>query len=257
MMSFATGTAPSPVWCGVALRAGEIVTLGPGQSAHARSDGHCRWGAIRLPVEDLSRYGRSLIGAPFDVPSVPRIWRPSPAAGRDLHQLHAAAIRLAQARPQALADTEAAHGLEQQLIHAIVDCLPAGSACADIPVPHWHQTIMSRFESLLESQPDRNLRMAEICAALGVSDRLLRSLCIKHLGMRPTGYVRLHRMSLVRRALRRGDQGAASVSEAVRRYGFRECGSFAAGYRALFGELPSVTLRRRLRAGTAALARRL
>jgi AraC-like DNA-binding protein len=256
LIAFAIGTAPSPTWGGIAVRTGEIVTLGPGERVYARTEGVCRWGVVRLPVEDLTRYGRALTGAPFAVPTVPRSWRPPPAAGGDLRHLHAAAIRMAQARPQALADAEAAHGLEQQLIHAAVDCMPAVAAGADIRAAHRHQDIMSRFESLVQTQPDRNLRMAEICAALGVPDRLVRSLCAKHLGMSPTGYVRLHRMSLVRRALGHDDQGAASVSEAARRYGFGDHSHFAASYRTLFGELPSVTLRRRLRGGSADLMRR-
>ena len=36
--------------------------------------------------------------------------------------------------------------------------------------------------------------------ALGISERLLRSLCAAHLGMSPTRYLRLRRMSLVREA---------------------------------------------------------
>jgi AraC-like DNA-binding protein len=97
--------------------------------------------------------------------------------------------------------------------------------------------------------------MAEICAALGVSERLLRSLCAEHLGMSPTTYLRLRRMSLVHRTLWRG-AAAETVSEVVRRCGFRNLGRFAADYRALFGELPSATLRRSLHPGTAHLVLR-
>jgi AraC-like DNA-binding protein len=113
-----------------------------------------------------------------------------------------------------------------------------------------------RFEALLQAQPERNLRMAEICAALGVSERLLRSLCAEHLGMSPTTYLRLRRMSLVHRTLRRGEPEATSVSEVARGYGFGSLGRFAADYRALYGELPSATLRRSLHPGTAHLVLR-
>jgi methylphosphotriester-DNA--protein-cysteine methyltransferase len=59
------------------------------------------------------------------------------------------------------------------------------------------------------------LRVAEICAALGVSDRMLRSLCEEHLGMSPSGYIRLRRMQQVHRALR---SGAISGSRDRARY---------------------------------------
>jgi AraC family ethanolamine operon transcriptional activator len=115
---------------------------------------------------------------------------------------------------------------------------------------------MVRFEGLLQTQPDQNLPIEEICRGLDVSERTLRTLCAEQLGMSPTGYLRLRRMSLVQRALGRGDADAVTVSEAAMRHGFRSLGRFAADYRALFGELPSVTLQRRLRAGMPDLARR-
>jgi AraC-like DNA-binding protein len=226
------------------MRGGEILTLGPGQYVHARTDGPCRWGAVWFPLKELARYGSAMTGAPFAVASFAQCWRPPPAASRHLLQLHAAAIRMAESRPQALLDAEAAHGLEQQLIHALINCLSAGSAIKGTPAAYRHQDIMVDFEGLLETHPDRNPRVAEISAALGVSDRLLRLLCAEHLGISGTGYIRLRRMSLVRRVLRCADRDAATVSEVVRRFGFRDLGRFAASYRAAFGELPSATLRR-------------
>jgi hypothetical protein len=57
------GGGSSPIWGGIAMRAGEIITIGPDQRAHGRTDGPCRWGTIRLPARDLARYGRALSGA--------------------------------------------------------------------------------------------------------------------------------------------------------------------------------------------------
>jgi AraC-like DNA-binding protein len=244
---------PAPVWGGIGMRAGEITTVGPSQRTHARTDGPSRWGSIWLPAEDLARYGSVLIGTPFAVPSVTRRWRPPPAIGRDLRQLHGAAIRVAETRPEALLGGEAAHGLEQQLIHALVECLSAGSADEVTPAARRLRDIAVRFEGLLQTRPERNLRIAEICAALGVSDRILRRCCDEQLGMSPTSYLRLHRMQQVHRALWNGNRDNASISEIARRYGFRDPGRFAARYRALYSELPAATLRRASRQGVADL----
>jgi AraC-like DNA-binding protein len=105
---------------------------------------------------------------------------------------------------------------------------------------------MTRFQRLLQTRPNLNVR--EICGMLGVSDRLLRSLCAEHLGIGVNRYLRLRRMSLVHRALRQG-RDAARVSDIARRYGFGDPGRFAAEYRVQFGELPSATLRRALAGG--------
>jgi hypothetical protein len=45
-----------------------------------------------------------------------------------LRQLLRSAIRIVEARSETLADDEAAHGLEQQLIDALTECLSAAPA---------------------------------------------------------------------------------------------------------------------------------
>lgn len=62
--------------------------------------------------------------------------------------------------------------------------------------------------------------------------------------MGPIRYLSLRRMHLVRRALARGDPSLVTVTQLATDYGFWELGRFSVTYRALFGEPPSVTLRR-------------
>jgi AraC-like DNA-binding protein len=244
LISFPIGAGAVPVYGGIGMQADKIISIGPGQHVHARTDGPCRWGAIWLPVKEMVRYGGALTGAPFVIPPFIQIWRPPQVVGKDLHRLHATATRIAEIHPRALVAAEAAHGLEQQLIHAVVECLSAGSGGEVTAAARRHQDMMVGFERLLQAHPARDLGITETCAALGVSDRLLRSVCAEHLGMSPTGYDRLRRMSLVHRALRRAGPRAASVSGIAQRHGFRDAGRFAINYRTAFGELPSATLRR-------------
>jgi AraC-like DNA-binding protein len=241
LVSFPIEEGPSPVWGGAEVRMGEMITFGGGERLHARTLGPSRWGAIQAADQQLVRYGRALSGAAFVVPPAAR-WRPPPAAMRQLRHLHRAAIRMAEARAGALTDAQAAHGLEQQLIHALIECLSTGMTDNE-PSAARHRGVLARFEDLLVAEP--SLSMAEICAALGISRRMLRECCKKHLGMGPSGYRRVRRMQQVHRALRSKDSRAATVFEIASRYGIRDLGHFAASYQALYGELPSVTLRRR------------
>jgi AraC-like DNA-binding protein len=234
------GDRPAPMWCGIEMRVGEIITLGPGQRVHARSDASSQWGAIQLPAEEFIRYAEALSGAAFIIPPVAR-WRPPRAALRQLRHLHQASIRTAETRSGVLADSEAAHGLEQQLIHALVDSLSAGPVYEETSAARRHRGLLARFEDALEAEPPPSF--TEIGAALGVSRRVLRECCEKHLGMSPSDYRRLRGMQRVHRALCREDPDTATVSEVARRCGFRDLGGFAANYRALYGELPSATLR--------------
>jgi AraC-like DNA-binding protein len=252
LVSVPTDRGPSPIWGGVEIRAGEIIALGPGQRVHTRIIGLCHWHAIQVPELQLADYGRALSGAPFIVPPAAR-WRPRRAALRQLRHFHRAAIRMAEARSGALTDIQGAHGLEQQLLHALIECLSVGAEEETATERH-HRDLLARFEDLLAAEAFRPL--ADICAALDVAERSLRECCKEHLGMGPSAYRRLRAIQQVYRALRSGTSDGASVSEVARRHGFRQLGRLAADYRALYGELPSATLRRGLGQDTLRLPRR-
>jgi AraC-like DNA-binding protein len=244
LVSLPRGAGSAIILGGIRIGAGEIMTLGAGQRLHARTDVPSRWGSIWLPAAQLVRYGSALTGAAFAVPSAPGSWRPRPATSRHLRHLHSTAIRLVESGSNTLVDGEAAHGLEQQLIETLVECLSTGSAIETSPATHERRDVALRFEALLQTQPERSFRMAEIFSALGVSAQNLRLSCEEQLGMGPVEYLRRRRMQLAYCALRHRSPDMASVSAIARHYGFRALGRFAASFRALYGELPSATLRR-------------
>jgi hypothetical protein len=105
LISFAIGNRPAPIWGGLETNNGELMTLRPGQWVHARTDGPCRWGAIRLPSEDFAQYGRALKGAEFVVSTATR-WKPQRNALRRLRHFHQATVRKFESRSTLLADSE-------------------------------------------------------------------------------------------------------------------------------------------------------
>jgi AraC-like DNA-binding protein len=180
---------PAPIWDGIAMQGGEVLTFGPGVRIHARTEGPCRWGAIRSPSEYLAQYGRALSETDLVLRPAAR-WRPPRAALRQLRHLHQAAVHRVEARSEVLADAETAHGLEQQLIHALVECLANGSAIEAPPATIEHRNVAARFEALLQARLEPCLRIAEICKLLGVSAPALRAACQEQLGMGPLAYIR-------------------------------------------------------------------
>jgi hypothetical protein len=194
LVSLARGRASAPIWGGVRLGTHEIMTLGAGQRLHMRTDGPCRWGSIWLPATELVEYGRVLSGANFAVPSTAQCCRLRPAMSRHLRHLHSAAIGLVERRSNAFIGGEAAHGLEQQLIEVLVECLSKGSAIEATCDTIGHQDIAVRFEALVHTRPERALRKAEICKTLEISARTLCIACEEQLGMGPAEYVRRRRM---------------------------------------------------------------
>ena len=190
LVSLPRGRGAAPVWGGNMIGAGEIMTLGAGQRLHMRTDGPCRWGSIWVPAAELAQYGSVLTGVAFSVPSAARRWRPRPAMMRHLQHLHSAAIGLVERRSRAVIDAAVAHGLEQQLIDTLVECLSKSSAIEAAPSTCERRDVVLRLEALLQTQPEQYLRTAEICSAIDVSARALRLSCKEQLGMGPTEYIR-------------------------------------------------------------------
>jgi hypothetical protein len=199
LISLPMGRGPAPIWGGNTIGAGEIMTLGAGQRLHMRTDGPCRWGSIWLPAAELAQYGSAVTGAPFPVPSAAPRWHPRPATMRHLRHLHSAAIGLAERRSSAVIDAAAAHGLEQQLIDALIECFSGSSAIETTPATREHQDVALRLETLLQTHPEQYLRTAQICSAIDVSTRALRLSCEEQLGMGPTEYIRRRRIRLAPR----------------------------------------------------------
>jgi AraC family ethanolamine operon transcriptional activator len=110
---------------------------------------------------------------------------------------------------------------------------PAASAAQRVLAERAHQLVAQR----LDDPPT----VAELCAGLGVSRRTLQNCFQLTWGMGPLAWLNTLRLNAVRQRLKT----ATSVTEAATQFGFWHFGHFADDYRALFGELPSSTLRRR------------
>ncbi len=242
LVSLALDGGTLPIWGGIEARLGEIITIGPGQKTHARMVGPCRWGIILASARDLFEYGAAMRDGHFHVPSGIARWHPPALAERQLRQLYQTAMRMADVRSDVLADAVAAHGLEQQLFHAMINCMIEGTAEEEDVTSRRRRDLVVCFEERI--QTDRSQRVADICATLGTSMRLLRKCTHQHLNVAPGRYLRLRRLQDVRQALRSADPHSTTVLQVASQHGFHNLGRLVREYRAVYGELPSATLRR-------------
>jgi AraC-like DNA-binding protein len=229
---------------GMDVSFGDIIVVGSSSTHHHRSDAPCHWATLSLTRENLATSGHALAGRDLTIPSVTHRLRPSLPMMSRLLKLHEAGGRLAQAAPPILARPEPVRALEEALVHAMIMCLIDGTPVEIGSGARQHAAIIARFEELLAVNHDRPLYLAEICAAIRVSERTLRVCCQEHLGMGPVRYLWLRRMHLARGALILATPATATVTGIAMDYGFWELGRFAGKYRALFGESPSASLRR-------------
>nr|WP_294505369.1 helix-turn-helix domain-containing protein [uncultured Rhodopila sp.] len=239
---FETHAGPAMLVDGAETPPGSVMRHPERYSAFLRSLGPSQFASMSLPIGDMQDLGATMAGCDLTPPREPLHCIPAPAAIQRLQSLHAAAGDLAEHAPRVIACPEAARGLEQALIGALVDCIGPDSSLA-VPANAGHATVMKKFFAILEEGPDRVVHLTEMCRRIGVSRRLLSACCNKALGMGPYHYLRLRQMHLARRGLLMADAAATTVTEVATAHGFWELGRFAVAYRALFGESPSATLR--------------
>jgi AraC-like DNA-binding protein len=237
---------PEPAPYGPVLRAAEpILFLVDAEQVALlpRTSAASRTAAMSLAPADLAAASEAIIGRALELPAEALSVRPAAPVMARLMALHEKAVRLAKEGPEILAHPPTAKAVEQQLVNAVDACLAQG-ALSRAKSGGSHDRIVVRFEEFLEARRYEPVYLAEICAAIRVSERTLRACCQEHLGMGPIHYLWLRRMHLAHRALLGADPATTTVTAIATEYGFWELGRFSVEYRTLFGETPSASLQR-------------
>jgi AraC-like DNA-binding protein len=106
-----------------------------------------------------------------------------------------------------------------------------------------HPGTVRRAIAFIESDPARDMTLAEIAAAAYISPRALQYAFTRHLGTTPMAYLRRVRLAAAHRDLLTTDPAAgATVTTIAARWGFAHPGRFATAYREAYGHSPSHAL---------------
>jgi AraC-like DNA-binding protein len=250
VVSFSTRSGLGLLWNGQDVQASKIIRHCEAEESYRRSAEASSRAVMSLPIEKMASVGSALSGYDLTPPSDPLILTSPPAAMRALQFLHASVADVAQRSPAILAVPAVARAIEQSLVAAMIDCLSTSTMDENRMAHRHHHAIMRRFHENLEQSPNDALFLPEVCATIGVPGRTLRACCQEYLGMGPKQYLTLRRLHLARQALREMSPGSGNVTDVATQYGFWQFGRFSGHYKALFGELPSATLRRPPETGT-------
>lgn len=155
--------------------------------------------------------------------------------------------------PEVLHTPAAEHAARTELLRVVfATVLPAVEPrrvqrhCLD------HKRVLDTALDMLASLDDTPVYLSDLCRVTGASERTIRNLFNRYLGMSPHRYLMVHRLHSIRTALRCARPGE-TVTSLCARYGVWDFGRFARHYRGYFGELPSQTLRMHGAAGRAAV----
>ena len=107
---------------------------------------------------------------------------------------------------------------------------------------------VKRVEEYIDLHADKDIRIGDMTAIAGVSERSLYNGFRVWRATSPKSYLKSVRLDRVRTELLGLKAKSRSVSEIAREAGFRHMGNFARDYGKRFGERPSDTLRYRLTA---------
>jgi AraC-like DNA-binding protein len=228
---------------GIEISAHDLVVYKLAVDCHVWTQGTSSLANMSLNAEDFAAASKAILGCELDIPRETHVIRPAPALLARLQALHKAAYQLSRDMPDALARPATAKSLEHELVHTMVACLAGHPQIGSRPHTDAHFKVIARFEDFLAEKQQEPVYLAEICAAIGISERSLRSCCQKHLSMGPIHYLWLRRMHMARRSLLAADPQSETVTEIATANGFWELGRFSVEYRRLFGESPSATLK--------------
>ncbi|AHL75457.1 AraC family transcriptional regulator [Stutzerimonas stutzeri] len=122
--------------------------------------------------------------------------------------------------------------------------LPVTAAKNGFAYHRTHQQILGHALGLLDAMPNTPLRIADICKATHTTERTLRNIFTKYLGMSPHRYLMQHRLRMIRSAILCAAP-TETITDICSRFGVWDFGRFAGVYHSYFGELPSQSLLQR------------
>ncbi|NND29881.1 MAG: helix-turn-helix transcriptional regulator [Myxococcales bacterium] len=163
---------------------------------------------------------------------------------RALGSTMAAQVDAMAGRPERYADPAVCDVAEYALMSRALELLVAvcESARAAEDPPSDKARIVRRCNEYFDAVGDVPVSLADLAKAAGASARSLNYAFQNVCGVSPMRYFTLKRLGRARSALRRSDWQRGGVKRVALSTGCTHLGRFASEYRALFGELPSVTL---------------
>jgi AraC family ethanolamine operon transcriptional activator len=233
-------------FCDCPLQSDSIFSFAPGSEFSLHSPKEFDVTGIAVKEEDYQRLVASLTQPgskrmPSDRPVVMR-------CESGLTELRLFLDSLFEALDQDSANLS--HPMVQKTIRSalmghICDSIQSAS---DMPAPlrtyQSRKAIVERVRHYVLANRHNTVTIAELCEALQTSRRTIQYCFQEVLNTNPVQYLRAIRLNRVRRELRSGNPAVTQVQDVAARWGFWHLSHFASDYRAMFGELPSDTLRR-------------
>ena len=131
---------------------------------------------------------------------------------------------------------------EQTMVSGLLAAQPNSTALSPRPVATAPSRAVRKTLELIEDEPEKPWKVADLAARAGVGPRTLQAAFHRERGTTPIEELRRVRLTRARRDLVDGTPTSTSVTEIAARWGFFHLGRFSSMYRTEHGENPSHTL---------------
>lgn len=233
-------------FCDRPLRDDSLFSFGPGREFSLRSPKDFDVVGIAIPEDAYQQVVASLTeaGSKRMLPDDPTVMR-CLSGLTELRVFLDSLFEVLEENPAMLSHPTVQKTVCSALMGHLCDSLQSAS---DMPPPlasyHARKAMVEEASAYVLKHLHDTVTIAELCSALNVSRRTMQYCFQEVLNTNPIQYLRAIRLNNVRRELREASPATKQVQDVAARWGFWHLSHFARDYRAMFGELPSDTLRK-------------
>jgi AraC family ethanolamine operon transcriptional activator len=216
-----------------------LAVYGAGAMHEAATHGEATWALMALRTTVLERLLDLPARSPISRPGAHGMLVCDPAAWLRAASLLQAAADVAATDPEVFEVEEAQRALRASLLEISQELLAGpwgGERSRLLRSLPGRQTVVRAAEEYLRDDPRGAVTTVDLAAALGVSASRLRHAIRSTFGIGPQRYLRLRRLTLLRRALRTAGPDGPLPREAALAHGFWDLDRLACEYREIFSE---------------------
>ena len=133
--------------------------------------------------------------------------------------------------------------INEEIAACVLECLNGESDEHDVISTGQKHVVLKRSMEILNDPDQLPITVARLCAEVPTSLSTLKRVFLAEFSVLPKTYIRSRCLSAVREDLAKFSSGTR-IADVANKWGFWHMGQFARDYRAMFGELPSDTLKR-------------
>ena len=231
-------------WCGQAVSYNSLLVMPEGGDFESVSLGAYDSLHLSLSTPLLQQVAQSEFGLTLHQ-LMPEGRCFCPDGGEALELLRSLLLKITNAPRgnQASSSLDPDHLLEYEMAFLVLSCLHGDRTGTSVDSNTKRAKALAAALALINAEPNQ-LSVKSLVAGTGVSRRTLENAFRDGLDISPAAFLKNLRLQKLSRALLRADGSSSRVSNILSANGFDHQGQCAADYKALFNELPSVTLKR-------------